>query len=274
MSIYSALPGDEVAIWMPSQEGQVLQRTTTDVQMRLPDGYEAWFDIEDIEGGPVTVHEVVKGGNAQVRGGDRFAVVDRTTASLKLRYPDGREVWHEVEDLEPEADQAGSEVKVGTVTRVAPRTVRARMKSRTTTDALVVFSNGVEVWRDVDDLVPTAVAPSEASVTRLRQIFERVDTSKDGFINKRELIKICRNDASVAEFFGLSSQIRQEDGSRDSMEKVFQAIDTDSDRQLSWSEFRAFFLECVSGRTGRASPLRIQSSPAALMNAPAAITNA
>lgn len=264
VSVFVAAPGDEVSVPLSSQEGTVLNRTTTEVQMKMQDGNEVWFDIEDIDCGPVTIHEVNTGGKATLRGGPRYVIVDRTTASVKLRYPDGKEVWHEVEDLEEEAGQASYDLGVGVVARVVPKTIRARVKDRTTTDALVVFSNGVEVWRGIDDLAPTAVGPSAEAERRLREIFDKVDTGKDSHINKRELIKICRADSSIADFFGLSPKIRQEDGSRDDMERLFQAIDSDSDRQLSWAEFRSFFLECMSGRS--AASVRTQSSSAALTN--------
>lgn len=76
---------------------------------------------------------------------------------------------------------------------------------------------------------------------RLREIFERCDANKDGSLNKRELIKILRVDQEVAEFFELPQQIKQEDGSRDMMERIFQEMDSNSDREVSWDEFRAFF---------------------------------
>lgn len=267
VSIHSAMPGDEVAVPLPGQTGTILKRTTTEVQLKLPDGNDVWFDIEDVDGGgPINIHEVAKGGRASLRGGDRYQIVDRQTCAVKLRYPDGREVWHEVEDLDDEAEQSSLVALVGSAAKVAPKTMRARVRDRTTTDALVVLPNGVEVWRAIDELSPTAVAPNVAAATRLKEIFDQVDTSRDGCINKRELIKICRSDSSIADFFGLATVIRQEDGSRDNMERLFQAIDTDSDRQLSWAEFRSFFLECRAGKvTGSSGDVvRALSAPAAI----------
>jgi hypothetical protein len=54
------------------------------------------------------------------------------------------------------------------------------------------------------------------------------------------LIKICRKDPDVARFFGLPSQILQEDGSRDQLEILFQGIDTNADREITWEEFSIF----------------------------------
>lgn len=272
VAIYEAAPGDEVAVPLTSQDGVVTQRTTTDVQMRLQDGNEVWFDIEDVDGGPVIIHEAKSGGKASIDGIGRCEILERTTGELKLRLPDGTEVWRAVEDLEDEAEQSRHAVVAGSNACVVPKALRARVKTRTTTDALVILPNGVEAWCGIEELVSTAVAPSNAAVSRLRLIFNQCDTSKDDYINVREFIKICRKDQSIADFFGLSSTVRQEDGTRDIMERLFQAIDTNSDRQLSWGEFRAFYLDCMSGR---GDLIRTQSAPAAIANgAQAALTNA
>lgn len=249
VSIHTASPGDEVAVALPCQEGTVLKRTTCDVHVRLQNGTELWCDVEDIAGGSTAIHQIARGGKAKPRGsGDKFEIVDRTTCDVLLRCPvTGQEAWHEVENLEDEGEQAALASSPGSPVRMLRTNVKARVKTRTTTDALVVREDGTEVWLGIEDLGPTAVAPSVEATTRLRQIFDQIDTTKDEMINKRELIKICRNDPSVAEFFGLPSKIRQEDGSRDDIERFFQAVDKDSDRQLSWDEFRAFFLECVGG---------------------------
>lgn len=75
---------------------------------------------------------------------------------------------------------------------------------------------------------------------KLRMIFDSADVQGNGMVNKRELVKGLRRDAKMAEFFGLPSEIRQEDGSRDQMEALFQAMDSDSDREITWEEFVAF----------------------------------
>lgn len=77
----------------------------------------------------------------------------------------------------------------------------------------------------------------------LHSIFEKCDTNSDGHINKRELVLGIRRDATVAAFFGLPEVIRQEDGSRDQMEQIFQSLDKNDDREISWAEFRRWFFE-------------------------------
>lgn len=87
------------------------------------------------------------------------------------------------------------------------------------------------------------ITVSDTEVERkLRNIFDRCDSNNNGLINKRELIKALRADPDVAEFLELSRQVRQEDGPRDAMEDLFQALDRDHDREVTWDEFRAHFV--------------------------------
>lgn len=81
----------------------------------------------------------------------------------------------------------------------------------------------------------------------LRDIFQQCDVSGDGLINKRELIKACRNHAHMRDFFGLAQHIRQEDGTRDAMEALFQRVDGDDNREWDWNEFRNAFADRVGG---------------------------
>merc|ERR1712083_524486 len=75
---------------------------------------------------------------------------------------------------------------------------------------------------------------------KLLEIFQKVDMNGDGSLNKRELIKMLRQNPEMAEFFGLPTQIRQEDGSRDLFEAWFQKMDSDDSREITWEEFRNF----------------------------------
>merc|ERR1712151_499737 len=83
------------------------------------------------------------------------------------------------------------------------------------------------------------------SLEKLRDIFDRCDINKDGLINKRELIKSCREDTEVAKFFHLPTTIRQEDGSRAKVEELFQDINKDADREIRWAELLAYYRPLV-----------------------------
>jgi len=118
---------------------------------------------------------------------------------------------------------------------------------------------------------------SQEAEAKLRSFYDQCDKNSDGKINKRELILACRRSQELADFFGLPQNIRQEDGSRDKMEAFFQQIDTDDDREMSWSEVKAFYLKAkqlqVTGCTSGGAPCNgmaaeIQDIPGALADAP------
>jgi len=92
---------------------------------------------------------------------------------------------------------------------------------------------------------------------RLRAVFDSCDTQQNGMVNKRELIKAIRRDGKMADFFGLPMEIRQEDGSRDEMEKLFQAMDSDSDREITWNEFVTFHSTVQKNKEDSASDLEM-----------------
>jgi len=124
---------------------------------------------------------------------------------------------------------------------------------------------------EVEDLGALARdSPMESSImdpvqqvnaeAELRRIFEMCDVNNTGSIDKRELIKACRKHEEVAKFFGLSTIIRQEDGTRDAMEAFFQSADTNDDREMSWDELKTLYLKQFS--TAPAVDMREESTMA------------
>lgn len=73
--------------------------------------------------------------------------------------------------------------------------------------------------------------------------FKKMDRNGDGRLSRAEVIQALRKDAEVRELLGLEEfeTIRQEDGSRDAFEKVFQALDADSSKLIDEREFCRFF---------------------------------
>ena len=76
-----------------------------------------------------------------------------------------------------------------------------------------------------------------------RRIFELVDRNADGMINPRELLIALRRKknrsvaAAVSAFLGLPTDIQQEGGGREAFENIFQGMDVNGDRKVSWVEF-------------------------------------
>eukprot|EP00404_Azadinium_spinosum_P049829 CAMPEP_0180758920 /NCGR_PEP_ID=MMETSP1038_2-20121128/35532_1 /TAXON_ID=632150 /ORGANISM="Azadinium spinosum, Strain 3D9" /LENGTH=376 /DNA_ID=CAMNT_0022793023 /DNA_START=32 /DNA_END=1158 /DNA_ORIENTATION=+ len=117
---------------------------------------------------------------------------------------------------------------------------------------LPITEAGVGIHATLRLQVLVADTPEERN---LRAIFERCDGNRDGQLNKRELIKILRADQEVADVFGLPQQIRQEDGSRELMEGVFQAMDKNDDREsFGPSSWRDHPLRRLPGRQRAGDP--------------------
>ena len=77
--------------------------------------------------------------------------------------------------------------------------------------------------------------------SELWDLFSSLDANRDGTVSRAELIlALRRGDTGANEFFGLSSTVRQEDGTRDAFERVFQELDQDSSKSVTWEEFLAF----------------------------------
>lgn len=82
---------------------------------------------------------------------------------------------------------------------------------------------------------------AEGEEKKAKQIFKQVDKDGDGVVTIRELIIAIRKDEKLADTLKLPSAVRQEDGTRDQLEKFFQKLDTDGDRTLTFDEFSKFF---------------------------------
>ena len=69
--------------------------------------------------------------------------------------------------------------------------------------------------------------------------FKKMDKNGDGRLSRAEVIQALRKDVEVRKLLGLEEfeTIRQEDGSRDAFEKVFQALDADSNKMIDEKEF-------------------------------------
>jgi hypothetical protein len=91
-------------------------------------------------------------------------------------------------------------------------------------------------------------------------MFERADRDGDGAVNKRELILALRREPELCEMLGLPAHIRQEDGSRDKFQRLFDSADHEDDRLLSVEEFQEHVLSVQQQQ--QQSPANT-SSPAA-----------
>ena len=75
----------------------------------------------------------------------------------------------------------------------------------------------------------------------MAEAFSLLDANGDGVLSRAEVIKACRASERVRTLLGLPRTIRQEDGTRDAFEAVFQRLDVDDSKSISLDEFRHFF---------------------------------
>ena len=67
---------------------------------------------------------------------------------------------------------------------------------------------------------PTVMNNNDAD-SKLLKIFGIMDRNNDGVVNVREMILALRHDEKIAQLLRLPSHIKQEDGSRNKLEDVF-----------------------------------------------------
>ena len=77
----------------------------------------------------------------------------------------------------------------------------------------------------------------------IRVLFDEVDKDGDGCINVREMIIGLRKLPDLAALLCLPQRVSQEDGTRDALVAVFQGMDKNDDRDITWDEFLEWFLE-------------------------------
>ena len=86
-----------------------------------------------------------------------------------------------------------------------------------------------------------AAADPKVAMKVIMCAFHLIDKNGDGFISRTELIKALRKSVVVQLLLQLPDRIRQEDGTRDRFEEVFQEIDVDSSKELDIDEFQLYF---------------------------------
>ncbi|CAJ1377234.1 unnamed protein product [Effrenium voratum] len=153
-------------------------------------------------------------------------------------------------------------VSVGTKAE-APESIPVELRGRTPPGTSLSSRELVAMQARPNTAPGTPLAASDRlDKAKLRAVFDSCDVQRNGMVNKRELIKAIRRDAKMAEFFGLPMEIRQEDGSRDAMERLFQSMDSDADREITWEEFVSFH---AAVRKSKEDVLELDNPPPPLL---------
>ena len=77
---------------------------------------------------------------------------------------------------------------------------------------------------------------------RVRALFESMDRDQDGLVNRIEAIKALRSSPEARELLGLAARFTQGSAEHTEFERVFQGMDRDDSRAISWEEFREALL--------------------------------
>ena len=96
----------------------------------------------------------------------------------------------------------------------------------------------------------------ELNASIIDHLFEQLDKDKNGTLSRIEVIKSLRSNKEVQALLRLPSRIRQEDGTRDAFESVFQAIDRDDSKSISKAEWHQYCLGAL-GSEARSGVLRL-----------------
>lgn len=110
-------------------KGTVVDRTTTEVLVRMEDGTETWHAVEDMA--------------------PQGTVIDRTTTEVLVQMQDGTEAWHAVEDVAQLLPQAHAVKEGDQVIRLSDAQ-KGTVVCRTTTDVLLRMADGSEKWHGVE----------------------------------------------------------------------------------------------------------------------------
>ena len=108
-----------------------------------------------------------------------------------------------------------------------------RVETAPEPDALVVSQEPAEeAESSASGGAPVGDKTRAALEARLREIFDRVDTSGDGEISVVEAVKALRKDDGFAEVLGFdeATRVRQEDGTKDQLILALGALDSDGDK--------------------------------------------
>jgi hypothetical protein len=122
-------------------------------------------------------------------------------------------------------------------------------------------------------LVPTMGAPipppasavpaspvKNVTRARLEEAFALIDKDSSGELSRAEVIKALRMHEEVRAVLGLGAVVRQEDGTRDAFEAIFQRIDTNADKKISLDEFCAALDPSAPRSTPSDNPLLMLTS--------------
>eukprot|EP00929_Paragymnodinium_shiwhaense_P083770 TRINITY_DN44747_c0_g1_i1.p2 TRINITY_DN44747_c0_g1~~TRINITY_DN44747_c0_g1_i1.p2 ORF type:complete len:298 (-),score=92.79 TRINITY_DN44747_c0_g1_i1:149-1042(-) len=140
---------------------KVLKRTTTDIQLEMPDRSVQWVEIEDVRMAheqPKKLAQLEVGDSAKnTTTGEAGTVIARTTTDVKVEMPCGNSKWHCITELEQTAaapaPAASAEAATAATATAGASADRAAVTTTPLVEAITVESGAT---------VPDDVAPKGA----------------------------------------------------------------------------------------------------------------
>jgi Ca2+-binding EF-hand superfamily protein len=93
------------------------------------------------------------------------------------------------------------------------------------------------IWKEMKRFRNAVMTHRMLDKSEIEAVFRLIDKNGDGALSRAEVIKACRANEKVHTLLGLPKNIRQEDGTRDLFEVVFQKLDADDSKSITLDEF-------------------------------------
>ncbi len=92
-------------------------------------------------------------------------------------------------------------------------------------------------WRAAKHVVVATNRLTADDERKLRAMFDFIDRGGDGLVNVREMLLALRKSQELADLLHLPMHIRQEDGTREAFETMFQKMDQHDLREVTFKQF-------------------------------------
>lgn len=165
------------------------------------------------------------------RGGQATSTAPRVEVESAAQAGDGQEppVYHSVPWQEPPVHDA----QAAPVVTVSPEDVALSDSGQTQGDQARRPTTGNHEPSHSQAQSPLSPVRGNHSVSAA---FELIDSSGTGMLNRAKVIKAMRTDPMVRQLIDLPP-VTQDDGSRDHLEQVFQAMDRNDSKDVDFAEF-------------------------------------
>jgi|TARA_B100000795_G_C22629055_1_gene371887 Ca2+-binding EF-hand superfamily protein len=138
-----------------------------------------------------------------------------------------------------------------------PITLEEDGTMKTLKDVLVATETDASVteltWMDVINRFKSSRVHSSHKLPHMRAVFDMIDTDKSGTVDKAELTAAMKKDPRIESFLALPARIARTETNSEEVQKdelqmidsfmtVFDQIDNDGSKEITWDEFSNFVM--------------------------------